>query len=355
MNLFYSVLEIVSTKIRPTQSGCTKNKVYFHSWLVMVTVLCLVGTSEMGCTVNLGVLKSTSAPPAGWILVLPSTFMMGARMKSQSMDEDGERQDNPKHQVKMTNAFWMQPTEVTQEQFAELMGFNPARFVKCGPRCPVDQVSWDEAAEYCNALSQEEGLEFCYDCWESKGKVHCQPSKGYPMPYDCKGYRLPTEAEWEYACRGGDYNTVTVDNNIQGPRNAPSLDPGSWYGGNCGVSYEGAHDCSSWFGRQYEALKCGTHPVAAKMPNSLGLYDMLGNVWEWCSDWYGEYMVEPITDPAGPKSGRYRVYRGGSWLSYAWHVHPAFRGWQPADLRFGENGFRCVRTVPIDHPATPFQ
>jgi formylglycine-generating enzyme required for sulfatase activity len=183
----------------------------------------------------------------------------------------------PVHQVTLS-AFRMQETEVTQEQYVAVMGINPAYFDTgaTAPLRPVEQVSWYDAVKYCNALSLRVGLTAVYD------------TSTWIADFTKNGYRLPTEAQWEYACRG---NTTTpywwgADTNGMGAR--------AWWRGNSDST---------------------THPVAAKPANAYGLCDMTGNVWEWCNDWYGAYSSGAQSDPPGPDSNpdSYRVIRGGSW------------------------------------------
>ena len=180
------------------------------------------------------------------------TFRMGAT--SEQKDEAWDR-EKPVHSVTLSG-YYIGKTEVTQVLWEAVMGINPSRFK--GDYLPVENVSWDDCQEFIRKLNSMTGQNF----------------------------RLPTEAEWEFACRGG--------NNSRGYKYSGSNNLGSvaWYDGNSGNK---------------------THPVGTKAPNELGIYDMSGNVWEWCADWYGDYSSGAQTNPTGPYGGSNRVYRGGSW------------------------------------------
>ena len=191
-------------------------------------------------------------------------------------------------------------------------------FDECGPDCPVETVSWDDVQEFIRKLNAAVGEE---------------------------RYRLPTEAEWEYAARAGTKtDTPAGDLDIVGMSNAPVLDGIAWYGGNSGVSYAGGYDCSDWGEKQYASSRCGTHPVGGKAPNAWGLYDMLGNVWEWVEDWYGAYPGGTVTDPRGPVSGSWRVYRGGSWIGIPRVCRASARHDYSPGIYNSALGFRLLRT-----------
>lgn len=233
-------------------------------------------------------------------------FQMGSPEDEPGRDSD----ESPQHRVTFTQGFYMQTTEVTQGQWKAVMGKNPSYFKNCGDNCPVESISWEDAKEFIRILNEKEGKDL---------------------------YRLPTEAEWEYAARAG---TETALYNgpikIVGDRNAPALDAIAWYGGNSGVEYEGGYDCSGWDDKQYPSKKCGSQPVGGKIPNPWGLYDMLGNVWEWCEDdWHGDYNNAPENGIAWidkPKRGETRVLRGGSWFYVARFCRSASRnGTSPVD------------------------
>jgi formylglycine-generating enzyme required for sulfatase activity len=258
-------------------------------------------------------------------------FLMGS-----PGDEPGREDDEAQHWVTITKPFLLGATEVTQGQWQKVMGNNPSHFQNCGADCPVEQVSWNDVIDFCNKLSDLEGLTRCYS------------GTGNAIQWDraCTGYRLPTEAEWEYAARAGTTTALyTGPLTIAGDHNGPELDPIAWYGGNSGVNYSGGADCSGWSNKQYSSSTCGTHPVARKRGNDWGLYDMLGNVWELTWDWYGSYPSGSVTDPTGPGGGSGRVGRGGGWSSGARGCRSALRGNSAPGLRFVFLGFRLSRSV----------
>ena len=249
-----------------------------------------------------------SEPPDGFVLVDPGTFMMGS-----PADELGRDSDETQHQVKLTQAFFFSEKEVTQAQWVEVVGSNPSYFPGCD-ECPVEQVSWYDAVEYCNALSALEDLDLAYEV------------NGTNVNWDesSNGYRLPTEAEWEYACRASTTTAFYSGGITETGCADPNLDEIGWYCGNA----SGA-----------------THEVGQKLSNAWGLYDMSGNAWEWCWDWYGEYSGD-VTDPVGPDSGAWRVPRGGSWLISARYCRSADRSRGDPGSRNYTIGLRPARTRP---------
>jgi len=233
--------------------------------------------------------------PEGW-------FWMGS--------DRGEADERPVHRV-WIDAFLMDRTEVTQEAYGRFVLANPSRFK--GAKLPMEQVSWANAALYCNARSKAEGLEPCYD----EETALCD--------FSATGYRLPTEAEWEYACRAG------TETEYPFGRIGWNLSAYAWTEENAGGT---------------------THPVGQRRPNRWGLYDMLGNVAEWCNDIYGEsyYAESAERNPTGPTDGERYVIRGGAWNSPAAHCRSARRltagpGFQDACFRRDDIGFRCVRAA----------
>jgi formylglycine-generating enzyme required for sulfatase activity len=258
----------------------------------------------------------------------PGEFMMGSP-ENEAGRIDNERQ----HQVRITRRFALGKDPVTQSQYEEVMGTNPSYFQHAGPDAPVEQVSWEEAMEYCRRLTERD-----------------RQSGALPEGYE---YSLPTEAQWEYACRAGSKDaTYAGDLQILGQHNAPVLDPISWYGGNSGVDYEGGVDSSGWSGKQYDHQRAGTHPVGQKQPNASGLHDMLGNVWEWCYDWYGAYTTGDAFDPTGPATGSYRVVRGGAWYDIARGCRSACRNWGVPGNRARLFGFRLAAVQSAQRQAS---
>ncbi len=251
---------------------------------------------------------------AVFVLIPAGTFTMGS-----PKGESGRFPDETPHRVTISRAFYMQATEVTQDQWKRVMGNNPSYFRNCGDDCPVEQVSWNEVQDFIRRLNQREGTD---------------------------RYRLPTEAQWEYAARAGTETAIySGPLRIRGSNDAPDLDAVAWYKGNSCVDYAGGFDSSGWQDRQYSCPRSGTHPVGRKAPNAWGLHDMIGNVFEWVQDRMGDYPTGSLTDPEGPSSGSARVRRGCSWGSSARYCRAAFRlkGGDP-DARGDGMGFRLVRT-----------
>ncbi len=255
------------------------------------------------------------------VLIPAGTFQMG-----NTGAYSGWSNELPVHTVTLPNSFYMAKYEVTQGLFKSVMnGYNPSYFI--GDTLPVENVCWFEAVDFCNKLSLRDGLQPCYtinmngstSLYNNIVTVTCDWTKN--------GWRLPTEAEWEYAAKAGT-STDFYSGQLTNPYCSPldnNLNSIAWYCGNSSSK---------------------THNVGGKAPNAFGLYDMSGNVWEWCWDWYGSsyYSGGAMTHPKGPTSGTYRVLRGGSWHSYAYICRSAFRYYYPPDIRYYYNGFRICRT-----------
>jgi sulfatase modifying factor 1 len=236
---------------------------------------------------------------------IPMVYVQGGNFYMGSNDGGGDEQ--PVHQVRVSS-FYIGKYEVTQAQWREVMGGNPSFFK--GDDLPVEQVTWYDAVDFCNRLSRMEGLTPCYS--GSGDDTTCD--------WSANGYRLPTEAEWEYAARGG--------NGSQGYTYSGSNDPGNvaWFDENSGY---------------------GTHSVGEKRANELGLYDMSGNVWEWCWDWYDAryYSSCPGLDPRGVDSDSVRVLRGGNCYDSAARCRVSFRD-NVSPYGRGDGGFRLARAIP---------
>jgi formylglycine-generating enzyme required for sulfatase activity len=240
-------------------------------------------------------------------LVPAGAFQMGVNTSP------GGQEEKPVHTVTLTRPFLLGCSEVTQAQWKAVMGTEPSWFR--GDSLPVEQVSWFDAVAFCNRLSRLEGFQACYA--GSDSTITCDFSKN--------GYRLPTEAEWEYACRSGtttDFSTGNMTNPV-GCLLDSALDRVGWYCGNADGE---------------------TQKLRRKQPNAFGLYDMHGNVWEWCWDWYGAYEATPAADPRGPATGTTRVLRGGDFHYYAWGCRSNLRDHGSADTGIFYLGFRVART-----------
>ncbi|GEM_PF-2666698 len=229
-----------------------------------------------------------------FVYIPPGTFMMGSP-ESELRGRASFRLVYGQHRVTLTQGFYMQTTEVTQKQWRDVMGNNPSFFKECGDDCPVEQVSWNDVQRFIEKLNLD--------------------SARLPVGERSRTYRLPTEAEWEYAARAGSETYYCFGDD------AAELGEYAWYIENSGGK---------------------THPVAQKQPNKWGLYDMHGNIWEWCQDWDGGYHSADVTDPTGPHSGSYRVNRGGSWGEGAQNCRSAYRFMYSPGSRLSHFGFRLV-------------
>jgi formylglycine-generating enzyme required for sulfatase activity len=220
-------------------------------------------------------------------------FLMGSPADEVDRGED----EGPQTEVVLTRGFFLGVTDVTQGQYEAVMGVNPSDFKAVGKNAPVESVSWNDAMAFCQKLTARE---------QAAGV----------LPASC-AFTLPTEAQWEYACRAGSTSAYVGD-----PAQM------AWYGDNSDGK---------------------THPVATKQPNAWGLYDMSGNVYQWCLDWYGKYPGGTVRDWAGPATGQAHVLRGGSWYYGEAYIRSAYRDFDPG---FVGNilGFRIALIVPPESP-----
>lgn len=239
-----------------------------------------------------------SAKSSNFVFVEGGTFNMGSGK--------GSSDEKPVHQVTLSS-FYIGKYEVTQREWQDLMGSNPSKWKR--DNLPVEKVSWNDVVAYCNKRSLKEGLTPCYS--GSGAYTTCDKT--------ANGYRLPTEAEWEYAARGGKASK--------------------------GYSYSGSNDLGNvgWY-RDNSGSK--THAVGGKVPNEHGLYDMSGNVWEWCWDTYGSYTSAAQNNPTGSKSGSDRVLRGGGWDFNAVYCRVSYRNSSDATVSDNYVGFRVCRVFP---------
>ena len=219
------------------------------------------------------------------VLIPAGEFDMG----SPSSEIARENDEGPVRRTQISSPFYIGRCEVTQAQWRAVMGYHLIHFR--GPDMPLDSVTWANATEFCTRLSER------------------QPGT----------FRLPTEAEWEFACRAGSTTAYSFG------ANPSSLIEHAWF---------------------YTNSKNKTHPVGQKKPSAFGLYDMHGNVWEWCSDWYDEYLAEATVDPTGSPEGSSRILRGGSWFCTPGPCRSANRGWNTPSIRDNDVGFRIVMECP---------
>lgn len=227
--------------------------------------------------------RAVPGGPPGFVWIQPGSFVMGS-----PETEEGRFPDEVQHTVTLTRGFWISDHETTQEEYESVMGFNPS--FHQGPQFPVEQVRWGDAAEYCRRLTERE---------RAAGRISA-----------LQRFRMPTEAEWEYVARAG----------TTGPRHG-DLDAIAWWAGNAPSE---------------------TTTVRQKAPNAWGVYDMIGNAWEWVGDWFADYPVGPATDPEGPASGSDRVTRGGSWGYPIHYCRSAVRSHMNLVESFTNLSFRTV-------------
>jgi formylglycine-generating enzyme len=308
---------------------------YIRLSIVMISLMLSCGGDDDSPTKS----GSTAFTPKGMVLIQAkdNKFDMGS--------DNGFPNEQPVHTVNFTHNYWIDTTEMTQAEYDTLMKVTFPAYTKpnwvnpygVGGNYPAYYITWGDAALYCNARSKRDGLDTVY----TYSAINGTPGNfctldDIEIDYSKSGYRLPTEAEWEYACRGGEdadyywgkdydpYPATTADTtNI----NSYAV----WYG-------------NSW---QYSSSDAnyGTHPVTSKAPNAYKLYDMTGNVMEWCNDWNGDYDSIAVSDPTGPDTGDYRCLRGGSWGNHAIFLRSSNRTLLFPDYTYYFVGFRVVLPV----------
>jgi formylglycine-generating enzyme len=289
-------------------------------------------------------------PPPGMALIPAGSFVMGGGFNDWPADW-GSNPEVPLHTV-YVSGFYMDRYEVSKALWDEVRGWSAGNGYSYdnpgGGKAvnhPAHSMKWYDAVKWCNARSQKEGLEPCYYTDSELAMVYKSGQVDPQVNWGANGYRLPTEAEWEKAARGGAsgrrFPWSDVDTIQHSRANYRVYQPS-------GTNYY-SYDTSSTSGYHptfYDGVFPFTSPVGYFAPNGYGLYDMAGNVWEWCWDWYSStyYSSSPSSDPRGPSSGSYRVLRGGSWIHYAIRCRSAHRDDNPA-FRYDYFGFRCVRAA----------
>jgi formylglycine-generating enzyme required for sulfatase activity len=282
------------------QTFLEETTMILRTCFLSVTVFLVTSFSNAGATLAQAPKEITNSIGMKLVLIPKGTFQMGS-----PIEEAGSLDNEELHQVTISKNYYLGVTEVTQGQYEKVMGTHPSYFQKQvigksdSSMYPVEQVSWEDAIEFCKKLS---------DLPEEKkaGRV----------------YRLPTESEWEYACRAGSKTAYSSG------ESSKSLGDYAWFNGNSNEQ---------------------THPVGEKKANAWGLYDMHGNVWEWCSDWSGVYPKGAVSDPVGPREGSNRVNRGGGWGDNVC-CRSAFRGRDYPSIRFFSIGFRVALSSPSGIP-----
>ena len=257
--------------------------------------------------------------PFELVVVPPCTFRMGS-----PDNEEGRETDETQHVLTLTRAYAIATTPVTQALYQAVMGVNPSKFRDGpdAPRRPVEMVSWFDAARFCNALSEHAKLRPAYVIGAGE-----EPSVTLVSGAD--GFRLPTEAEWECAARsGGDAYVYAGSDDVRAV---------AWF-------FDAVYDADDV--RIHPPTCTAAQPVAARAPTRWGLYEMSGNVWEWCQDWSDRYATTGVIDPDGAADGFNRIHRGGSWYHDAHSARVAGRGRNDPGSRYSCIGLRVVRTVP---------
>ncbi len=242
--------------------------------------------------------KVTNKLGMEFVLIKPGSYMLGSPASEPMRDDDEDQ-----HQVTLTTGFYLQATEVTQGQCLAIMENNPSYFDDCGKDCPVEQVAWNDVQEFISKLNMQD---------------------------KARTYRLPTEAEWEYACRAGSTTSYSFgqDMSIVGQ-----------FGNVCDINCE-----AGWKESSLDDGYKNTAPVKSFKPNKWNLYDMHGNVWEWCQDWKDSYPRISVSDPTGPETGKSKILRGGGCVFDAKFCRSANRYANLPTIKYRNLGFRLVFT-----------
>ena len=311
----------------------------FSAFLMVIIMICSLAAcatdlqeseaDNTGTTKSTDVVEGTEAegnsddtiisPPENFVLIKGGTFEMG------SPDTEAWRSDDEIQHTVTVSDFYMSMYEVTQAEYTELTGSNPSSF--SGDTLPVETVSWLDAIHYCNARSELEGLRPAYSI------------EGQTVTWDrsAEGYRLPTEAEWEYACRTGTTTPFNTENSI-------SAEEANYYG-HYPYQIEDNYFSQDNLDTKPGEYRQTTVEVSSFSPNGWGLYNMHGNVGEWVWDYYGSYVTEKQNNPTGTDTGTLRVYRGGGWNDFAKNMRSAYRAAMAEDKSSFNIGIRLVRNA----------